>query len=60
MGGFCSGLTVGFNNLNKMELEMMTLKKNEEENKMARKILTVISDHHLYLVTLLIANAIAL
>lgn len=38
----------------------MSIKKNEEEAKMAKKILSVVSDHHLFLVTLLVANAIAL
>jgi hypothetical protein len=39
---------------------MMAVKKNEEESKMAKTILNVISDHHLFLVTLLVYNAIAL
>ena len=39
---------------------MMKTKKNELERKMATKILSVVENHHLFLVTLLIANAIAL
>lgn len=39
---------------------MMRSKKNEMERKMASKILSVVEQHHLFLVTLLIANAIAL
>ena len=39
---------------------MMLNKQNEEEVKMAQMILRVVSNHHLFLVTLLIANAMAL
>lgn len=59
-GAFCSGLGVGLLSISKLELKMMKGKKNELERKMATRILGVISHHHLFLVTLLIANAIAL
>lgn len=38
----------------------MAMKKNEQEVKMAKMILSVVTDHHLFLVTLLVANAMAL
>lgn len=53
-------MTVGLLSISTMELEMMAVKKNEEDHRMATTILKVVTDHHLFLVTLLIANAMAL
>lgn len=47
-------------NIEKIQLEIMSMGDNEEEKKVAKKILSVVSDHHLFLVTLLVANAMAL
>lgn len=46
--------------IEKIQLEIMSMGDNEEEKKIAKKILSVISDHHLFLVTILVANAMAL
>ena len=43
-----------------MQLEIMSLGKDEEEKKIAKRILSVVHNHHLFLVTLLLANAMAL
>ena len=39
---------------------MMKHQSNEQDKKRAERILSVVNNHHLFLVTLLIANAIAL
>ena len=59
-GAFCSGMGVGLLSISKLELNMMKNKKNHLERKMAKRILSVVENHHLFLVTLLIANAMAL
>lgn len=59
-GGFCSGMTVGLNSLSVLNLQLMKESSDEENKKIAERILSVISDHHLFLVTLLICNAIVL
>lgn len=51
---------VGLLSISKLELKMMREKQNETEMMMASRILSVVENHHLFLVTLLIANAIAL
>lgn len=51
---------VGLMSLDKMQLEVMSLAGDEEEKKVSKMILSVVSDHHLFLVTLLVANAIGL
>jgi metal transporter CNNM len=38
----------------------MSMSQNVEDNKIAGRILNILSDHHLFLVTLLIGNAIVL
>ena len=53
-------MTVGLNSLDKMSLQVQQLNGNEEEKKVASKILNTISDHHLFLVTLLVGNAMVL
>lgn len=59
-GGFCSGMTVGLNSLSVLQLEVMEKSSDEHDKKMAQRILAVISDHHLFLTTLLVGNAIVL
>ena len=39
---------------------MMSLSNNEEEKRIGDRILSVVKNHHLFLVTLLLANAMAL
>lgn len=51
---------VGLMSIEKIQLEIMSKSKDAEERKIAKKILEVVSDHHLFLVTLLVANAMAL
>ena len=51
---------VGLMSIEKIELEMMSLSNNEEEQKIGNRILSVVKNHHLFLVTLLLANAMAL
>lgn len=53
-------MTVGLMSIENMQLEVMSLSGDETEKKMAKSILAVKHDHHLFLVTLLIANAMAL
>jgi len=50
----------GLLSLSKLELNMMKHQSNELDKKKAERILSVVNHHHLFLVTLLIANAIAL
>ncbi len=59
-GAFCSGMGVGFCNIDKLQLEVMTMSNDPNEQKMAKTIHEVVSNHHLWLVTLLVYNAIAL
>ena len=59
-GGFCSGMTVGLNSLSTLNLEIMQKSDDSKDRKMAERILGVIHDHHLFLVTLLVGNAIVL
>lgn len=60
VGGFCSGMTVGLMSIETIQLEVMSLSQNEEEKKVAHRILSVVTNHHLFLVTLLLVNAVAL
>lgn len=55
-----SGLTIGLLSIGDLELEMKLSSDDEHERIQARKILPIISDHHLILVTLLLANAAAM
>jgi CBS domain containing-hemolysin-like protein len=59
-GGFCSGMTVGLNSLSILNLEIMQKSSDPKAKAMADRILAVISDHHLFLTTLLVGNAIVL
>ena len=51
---------VGFCNIDKLQLEVMTMSKDPKERQMAKTIHEVVSNHHLWLCTLLVYNAIAL
>jgi hypothetical protein len=53
-------MTVGLNSLSILNLEIMHKSEDEGDRKMAERILGVIHDHHLFLVTLLVGNAIVL
>ena len=52
-----SGLTVGLLSIDEMELEIKLTNGTTREKIQARRILAVIDNHHLLLVTLLLANA---
>lgn len=58
--GAMSGLTIGLLSLSDLELQMKIDSGTFEEQEYAQKIAPVISDHHLILVTLLLANAVAM
>ena len=60
MGGLMSGLTVGLLGIDEIALELKIATGSESEKQDARKVLNVIEKHHLLLVTLLLANAIAM
>ncbi|XP_021362887.1 DUF21 domain-containing protein At1g47330-like [Mizuhopecten yessoensis] len=59
MAGLMSGLTMGLLSLDLMSLKVMKDGGTPTERKHAKKILPVVSRHHLLLVTLLLANAAA-
>lgn len=59
MAGMMSGLTMGLLSLDLMSLKVMKDGGTPTERKHAKKILPVVSRHHLLLVTLLLANAAA-
>ena len=59
-GGLMSGLTVGLLGIDEVELEIKISSGTPEEKINARKVLTVINHHHLLLVTLLLANSVAM
>lgn len=58
--GIMSGLTVGMLSLDELDLHIKLENGTEIEKAQAKKILPVISKHHLLLVTLLLANAAAM
>lgn len=55
--GMFSGLTIGLSSLSKDELRIIEA-KNNEESKMATKVLSVLDDYNLLLVTLLLGNTV--
>jgi CBS domain containing-hemolysin-like protein len=55
-----SGLTVGLLGIDELDLELKLSSGTPEEKVSARKVLTVVNKHHLLLVTLLLANALAM
>lgn len=60
MAGFCSGNTVGLLSIDPLELEIRTRTGTQKEKIQAEAILSVVHNHHLLLVTLLLYNAIAM
>lgn len=59
-GGLMSGLTIGLLGIDEMELEMKLSSGTPEEKSDSRKVLSVLNNHHLLLVTLLLSNSIAM
>ncbi len=57
--GLMSGLTMGLLSLDKMGLEVLKRGGKDREKKYAKRILILVKRHHLLLVTLLLANALA-
>ena len=55
-----SGLTVGLLSIDDLVLEMKIKSGTEEEQNQASRLLPLISNHHLLMVTLLISNAAAM
>ena len=54
-----SGLTIGLLSLDILSLEVLKKSGKPIERKYASRIITLVKRHHLLLVTLLLANAIA-
>lgn len=57
--GLMSGLTMGLLSLDKTQLEILMKVGKGKEKKYAEKIFPIVKKHHLLLVTLLLANAVA-
>ncbi|GLI68918.1 hypothetical protein VaNZ11_013338, partial [Volvox africanus] len=60
MAGLMSGLTLGLLSLDTVDLEVLLRSGTASEQKRARKIMPIISNSHLLLVTLLLCNALAM
>ncbi|EAS07552.3 transmembrane protein, putative (macronuclear) [Tetrahymena thermophila SB210] len=60
MAGICSGLNVGLLSIDVVALNLKIKSGTENEKKNAQQILDVLSNHHLLLSTLLVANALAM
>ena len=58
--GMMSGLTVGMMALDELDLEIKLATGTDIEKTQAKKVIPVISNHHFLLVTLLVANAVAM
>ena len=58
--GLMSGLTVGLMSINSLDLKIKLESGTPIEKKHARRVSSILSDHHLLLVTLLVANAAAM
>ena len=58
--GLMSGLTVGLMSINSLDLKIKLESGTPIEKKYARRVSTILHDHHLLLVTLLVANAVAM
>lgn len=58
--GAMSGLTIGLMGLDLTQLRILEASGTESEKRYAAKIIPVVSRHHLCLVTLLLANAMAM
>ena len=59
-GGMMSGLTIGLLSLDPVNLEIMKTSEDPNARKYANGIAPLIKHHHLLLVTLLMANAVAM
>lgn len=57
--GLMSGLTMGLLSLDILSLKVLSRGGKPDEQKHAKKIIPLVSQHHLLLVTLLLANAVA-
>jgi Mg2+/Co2+ transporter CorB len=60
MAGLMSGLTVGLMGIDKLSLKSQLSSGTKEQKLVAKRILALLDDHHLLLVTLLLANALSL
>lgn len=60
LGGLMSGLTVGLLGIDEIALELKIATGTPSEKKDALKVLKIVNQHHLLLVTLLLANAFAM
>jgi len=58
--GLMSGMTIGLMSLDLMHLRILKESGTPEEQKYCKKIIPLVSKHHLLLVTLLLANAAAM
>lgn len=58
--GFASGMTVGLLSIDPIQLRVLKESGTEEEQRQAEKLTDVLKHHHLLLVTLLLANSIAM
>ncbi|EZG56066.1 putative transmembrane protein [Gregarina niphandrodes] len=60
ISGFVSGMTVGMLSIDSVQLKVLQDQGTLEERRKAMKLAQILSNHHLILVTLLLANSIAL
>lgn len=60
IAGIMSGLTVGLMSIDEIELKLKLANGTDEEKRQAFRVLKILKNHHLLLVTLLIANATAM
>lgn len=58
--GFASGMTVGLLSIDPIQLRVLKESGTEQEKKHAERLGSVLRQHHLLLVTLLLANSIAM
>ena len=58
--GLMSGLTVGMLSIDSLSLELKTRNGTEYERQAAAKVLPIIHNHHLLMVSLLLSNAAAM
>ncbi|GIQ81326.1 hypothetical protein KIPB_002268 [Kipferlia bialata] len=58
--GLCSGLNLGLLSMDDMKLKIIIETGTAKEARHAKRVLVVIKDHHLLLVTLLLMNALAM
>jgi len=57
ISALCAGLTIGFFSLDALHLQVLSRAGTETERKQATKVLEVMRNHHVLLVTLLLWNA---